>query len=103
MLLWCDNCGSHKTSCVVDVIRETNIDVAFLPPNMTSELQVLVLVVNGPSKAHIRAIRANRLYAAFQVYKIARNEDQKLPPSERLNLDFNPPKPTMTEGIQDLL
>jgi DDE superfamily endonuclease len=103
MLLWCDNCGSHKTACVRDVIRETNIDVAFLPPNMTSELQVLDLVVNGPLKAHIRTIRANRLYAAFQEYKLARNADQKLPPSERLNLDFNPPKPTMIEGIKDLL
>jgi hypothetical protein len=90
MLLWCDNCGSHKTSCVRDVIRETNLDVAFLPPNMTSELQVLDLIVNGPLKAHIRTIRA-------------RNEDQKLPLSGRLNLDFNPPKPTVTEGIQDLL
>jgi DDE superfamily endonuclease len=68
MLLWCGNCGSHKTSCVRDIIRETSIDVAFLPPNMTSELQVLDLVVNGPLKAHIRTIRANRLYAAFQVY-----------------------------------
>jgi DDE superfamily endonuclease len=100
MLLWCDNCGSHKTSCVRDVIRETYLDVAFLPPNMAFELQVLDLVVNGPLKAHIRTIR---VYAAFKVYKIARNEDQKLPLSGRLNLDFNPPKPTMTEGIQDLL
>ena len=103
MLLWCDNCGSHQTACVKDVIQERNIDVAFLPPNMTSELQVLDLVVNGPLKAHIRTIRANRLYKAFQEYKIARAEDLKLPLSERLNLDFNPPKPTMTEGITDLL
>jgi DDE superfamily endonuclease len=103
MLLWCDNCGSHKTACVRDVIRETNIDVAFLPPNMTSELQVLDLVVNGPLKAHIRTIRANRLYEAFQQYKLARAEDQKLEQSVRLNLDFNPPKPTMLEGIKDLI
>jgi DDE superfamily endonuclease len=103
MLLWCDNCGSHKTACVRDVIKQTNIDVAFLPPNMASELQVLDLVVNGPLKAHIRTIRANRLYAAFQQYKIARAEDQKLEQSVRLNLDFNPPKPTMLEGIKDLI
>ena len=103
MLLWCDNCGSHKTACVRDVIQETNIDVAFLPPNMTSELQVLDLVVNGPLKAHIRTIRAHRLYIAFQEYKILRAQEQMLPSSERLHLDFNPPKPTMTEGIQDLL
>jgi hypothetical protein len=74
MLLWCDNCGSHKTSIVRDAIKEVDIDVAFLPPNMTSELQVLDLVVNGPLKAHIRTKRANRLYDAFQVYKVARAE-----------------------------
>ena len=32
LMIWCDNCGSHKTSSVKDVIAETNIDVAFLPP-----------------------------------------------------------------------
>ena len=47
MLLWYDNCGSHKTSVVKDVIEEIGIDVAFLPPNMTSELQVLDLDVNS--------------------------------------------------------
>ena len=39
LLLWYDNCGSHKTSIVKDVIEQVDIDVAFLPPNMTSELQ----------------------------------------------------------------
>ena len=103
MLLWCDNCGSHKTSIVRDVIKEVEIDVAFLPPNMTSELQVLDLVVNGPLKAHIRTKRANRLYEAFQVYKSARTENNKIEKSLRRNLDFDPPKPTITEGILDLI
>ncbi len=103
LLLWCDNCGSHKTSCVRDIIEEVCIDVAFLPPNMTSELQVLDLVVNGPLKAHIRTKRANRLYNAFQTYKEARVENSKLEKSLRQNLDFDPPRPTMTEGILDLI
>ena len=103
LLLWCDNCGSHKTSIVKDVIEQVGIDVAFLPPNMTSELQVLDLVVNGPLKAHIRTKRANRLYNAFQVYKEERAEDSKLEKSLRKSLEFDPPKPTMTEGILDLL
>ena len=103
MLLWCDNCGSHKTSIVRDTIKEVDIDVAFLPPNMTSELQVLDLVVNWPLKAHTRTKRANRLYDAFQVYKVARTENNKIEKSIRQNLDFDPPKPTMTEGILDLI
>ena len=103
MLLWCDNCGSHKTSSVRDVIEEIGIDVAFLPRNMTGELQVLDLVVNGPLKAHIRNNRANRLYSNFQKYRVDRAADSLLPVSERQNVGFNPPKPTQVEGMKDLI
>ena len=30
MIIWCDNCGSHKTTSVKDVIREIGVDVVFL-------------------------------------------------------------------------
>ena len=103
MLLWCDNCGSHKTSSVRDVMEEIGIDVAFLPRNMTGELQVLDLVVNGPLKAHIRNNRANRLYSHFQKYRVGRAADSQLPVSERQNVGFNPPKPTQVEGMKDLI
>ena len=86
-----------------DAIKEVDIDVAFLPPNMTAELQVLDSVVNGPLKAHIRTKRANRLYDAFQVYKVARTENNKIEKFVRQNLDFDPPNPPMTEGILDLI
>ena len=58
ILIWCDNCGSHKTSSVIEVISEFGAVVCFLPKNMTGELQVLDLVVNSPLKSHIRTIRA---------------------------------------------
>jgi DDE superfamily endonuclease len=103
MLLWQDNCGSHHTASVSDVIRETEIDVAFLPPNMTSELQVLDLVVNGPIKSHIKNKRAIRLYDSFQKYKIDGNADMILPATERKNPVYSPPKPSMIEGILDLI
>lgn len=103
MLIWCDNCGSHKTTSVTDVIREVGVDVCFLPKNMTGELQVLDLVVNGPLKAHIRTVRANRLYKSFQDYKIIRANDHLLPKALRRNPEFEPPKPTMIEGITDLI
>ena len=38
MLLWNDNCSSHKTTLVLDIISAIGIDVAYLPRNMTSEL-----------------------------------------------------------------
>ena len=103
MLLWCDNCGTHKTSSVRDIILETEIDVAFLPPNMTSELQVLDLVVNGPIKSHIKNKRAERLYESFQIYNAGREADMSLLSDQRKNPDFVPPKPLMTEGMQDLI
>ena len=95
MLIWCDNCGSHLTQAVKTVITECDVDVAFLPKNMTAELQVLDLVVNGPLKAHIRNKRAMRLYNSFQEYKINRQNDSRLV--------FTAPKPSMTEGIRDLV
>ena len=96
ILIWCDNCGSHKTSSVSDVINEIGADVCFLPKNMTGELQVLDLVVNGPLKAHIRTIRANRLYGSFQEYKMNRT-------NKNISTKFEPPKPTMIEAIKDLI
>ena len=63
---------------------------------MTGELQVLDLVVNGPLKAHIRTIRANRLYESFQEYKMNRT-------NKNISTKFEPPKPTMIEGIKDLI
>ena len=102
MLLWCDNCGSHKTSCVYETIEEIGVDIAFLPKNMTGELQVLDLVVNGPLKAHIRKNRANALYTSFQEYKARREENNKLPVIQRKSLEFEPPKPTQIRGMLDI-
>ena len=64
------------------------MDIAFLPKNMTGELQVLDLVVNGPLKAHIRKNRANALYSSFQEYKASREENNKLPVMQRKSMEF---------------
>lgn len=103
LMIWCDNCGSHKTSSVKSVIAETMVDVAFLPPNMTGELQVLDLVVNGPIKAHIKNKRAMRLYESFQEFKRERLADMEFPLDQRRNVQFSPTKPTMLEGMKDLI
>ena len=103
LMIWCDDCGSHKTSSVKDVIAETDIDVAFLPPNMTAELQVLELVMNGPIKAHIKNKRAIRLYDSFQIFKMEKLAEMELPLEQQKTKDFTPPKPTMLQGIRDLI
>ena len=100
MLIWCDNCGRHKTTGVMDITAGIGVDV---PKNMTGELQVLDLVVNGPLKAHTQTHRANRLYNSLQDCKAERINDSKLPAGQPKNLAFNLPKPIMLEGIQDLI
>ena len=102
LLIWFDNCGCHKTQTVEDVIIGLQVHVACLPPNMTGVLQVLDLVVNGPLKAHSRKLRGSRIVACFQEYaKLYEFESQKNP-NERQILKFNPPKPCMLQGIDDL-
>lgn len=102
MLTWNDNCGSHRTASVRDVGRDIGIDVAYLPRYMTSELQVVDLVVNGRLKAHIRTNRANRLYKSFQAFKREKAENENLPMAQTIDAEFNPPKPTQLEGTNDL-
>lgn len=96
VFLWVDNCGSHKTELVRNYVDRNEIDVSYLPPNMTSELQVLDLVVNGPLKAHIRQLRAKRIVAALREYLKDKNENG-------IENEFEVPKPELIEGICDLI
>ena len=101
-MIWFDNCGCHKTAVVDDVILNLNVHVACLPPNMTGVLQVLDLVVNGPLKAHCRKLRGSRIVAYFQEYaKLYALESQKNLDDRKI-LKFEPPKPSMLQGINDL-
>ena len=102
LLIWFDNCGCHKTAIVDSIINGLQIHVACLPPNMTGELQVLDLVVNGPLKAHSRKLRGSRIVACFQKFAELYKLESLKPPAEREMLEFEPPKPDMYEGIQDL-
>ena len=102
LLIWFDNCGCHKTAAVDKVISELDVQIACLPPNMTGVLQVLDLVVNGPLKAHTRNLRGARIVESFQKFKIAYEEELAKDVRERTIPVFQPPKPNMLQGIQDL-
>ena len=67
-MIWFDNFGYHKTTTVDDVISELGVQRACLPPNMTGDLQVLDLVVNGPLKAHTRNLRGAKIVESFQSF-----------------------------------
>lgn len=102
LLIWFDNCGCHKTALVDDVINSLQIHVACLPPNMTGILQVLDLVVNGPLKAHSRKLRGSRSVACFQEFALRYEVETHKRPEDRILHVFEPPKPSMLQGITDL-
>jgi hypothetical protein len=95
-----DNCGCHHVREVKEAFVEAGWELMFLPPNMTGELQVMDLVVNGPVKQHMRKRRIESSLKYFESYKmsafkaLARNED---PPK------FCAPVPKMRDGIAALM
>ena len=102
MLLWSDNCGPHKTQAIKELFEALGIHTAWLPPNMTSLLQVLDLVVNGPVKAHVRKLRAQRIVEYFSGFQAKYLEEIKKPELERVRLKFKPPNPSYQQAIRDL-
>lgn len=94
-LVW-DNCKAHLVKSVLDVFTEAGIHVFALPPNMTDLLQPVDIVPNGPLKARIRSKRAFSLYNYFQDWREIAESAQK---SGSVLPLFDPPSPTMGEGI----
>lgn len=94
-LIW-DNCAAHPVKSVLDVFEEAGISVFTLPPNMTDILQPVDIVPNGPIKTRMRRARALALYSYFQDWRAiaqdAETEHRALPV-------FDPPAPTLGEGI----
>ena len=70
---------------------------------MTYLLQVLDLVVNGPIKAHIRTMRARRIYDYMQTFRQDFNAELRKPFEDRIMPKWKPPKPELSQCIQDLL
>ena len=102
LLIWFDNCGCHKTSIVQRYIEDSDIGVAYLPPNMTAVLQVLDLVVNGPLKSHVRQLRAKRIVRSFKEFLVLHRKNLEKIETERENLTFTPPVPKQIQAIVDL-
>lgn len=100
-LIW-DNCGSHNSDAVQEVFRLWGIKLLNLPPKMTDQLQVMDLVVNAPLKAGIRRDRIQNMFTYFQTWKFERLQDQLLPADQQKRPPFNPPKPTLRDGLLSL-
>ena len=95
-LVW-GSCGPHTVQTVKDVFAEWGIDVAQLPVRMTSLLQIMDLVVNGPVKAAVRDARCQQLVGHLRAFLAARKLEDDKPVAERVYAPFSPPpKPTQT-------
>lgn len=69
MIMWMDNCGSHKTDAIRQLFEFFGIYNPFYPRNMTAILQVLDLIVNGPIKTLTRHSNAKAHYESFKSFK----------------------------------
>jgi hypothetical protein len=87
LMVW-DNCPSHCVPEVIAVFKKINVEVDFLPKNMTDKLQPMDLAVNAALKARMRKLRGEHLYQQVQKY----NES-------RTSADFIPSPPTITDGL----
>jgi len=101
ILVW-DSCGPHKVAAVKAVFDEWGIAIEALPVNMTDQLQVMDLVVNGPLKAHMRSFRCASLFAYFQSWKLKWLQELLKPVGTRVMPAFLPPKPVLIDGLNML-
>ena len=104
MFIWGDNCAIHKHQAVIDSFKLYGILTPLLPENATSKMQVLDLHWNGPVKRNIRRRRVIKIANYFKTFKKEYLlESKKVGQRDKTKLKFLPPRPTMTEGIQDLI
>ena len=68
------------------------------PPNMTSILQPLDLVVNGPIKKYIKAKRTEAYVTAFRKFKI-----DWIKPNSDQNAVFKAPNPKLPETLRHVI
>ena len=101
LIVW-DNCGPHNVEEVKAVFEKHNIATESLPLNMTDQLQVMDLVVNGPLKAAIRRARCSALFEYLQQFKVKWLQEQIKPVAERSMPKYDPPKPKLLDGLQAL-
>ena len=102
MLIW-DNCGSHTVPALDAVFSEHNVHVRQLPPRMTSVLQVMDLMVNGPVKAAIRKARCVDLMDYLRQWKAERAAELAKPEDQRRLPAFSPSKPTLNRGLDTVM
>lgn len=101
-LLVMDNCGPHGVLAVQEAFAAQDIAVEHLPPNLTGQLQVMDLVVNGPLKAAIRRERCKALHTNFLAWKAEWAMELVKLAADRRMPSFRSPKPSIADGLRTL-
>ena len=94
--IWMDNFSVHNNADVKSFLESVGVITAFYPPNMTSELQILDLVVNKLLKQAMRRWRDREIADYFTTFKmmLLSNKD-KWSRHKLLTEKMNPPKPLL--------
>jgi hypothetical protein len=87
LMVW-DNCPTHCVDEVIEFFNKINVEVAFLPKNMTDKLQPMDLAVNGALKARMRKDRGVHLWKQVQKHN-----------AETPSQDFQPRPPKISDGM----
>mmetsp|Transcript_25809 Transcript_25809/g.43322 ORF Transcript_25809/g.43322 Transcript_25809/m.43322 type:complete len:390 (+) Transcript_25809:765-1934(+) len=99
-LMVADNCGCHKTKEVLEEFIAAGWLIEFFPPNMTSKLQPMDLVVNAPCKSAMRRRRVEIILEYFGRYK---DEYAVCSIAGRDPPKYSPPAPALIDGIVQML
>ena len=101
-VVW-DNFRAHTTDEVKSRLLELCIRQGTLPPNMTSELQPMDLIVNFTLKSEVRKRRASILFDEFCEWAVERSAAKRRGAKIEDLSAFDPPAPTVQSGIQTIL
>ena len=101
LLVW-DNCPSHHVKTVTGSFQSSNIELGFLPPNMTDILQVMDLVVNATLKSGLRRRHCDILYQSFQTWQTETSKKLRKDKSYKIE-QFLPPKVSLVDGLNAVI
>ena len=95
-----DNVATHHAKEVEKAYERAGWLLNFFPPNMTRELQVMDLVVNGPIKKRLRKFRIDNMLSYMESFRAqffqATYQHQMIP-------KFAPPTPKYQDTVLQML
>jgi DDE superfamily endonuclease len=101
VIVW-DNVSSHANQYLKEQFELSGVILGFLPKYMTSLLQVIDIIINGPLKSDQRHQRAAKVFTYVDNYTDEFNEAE-LSGNEKSLPEYDPSPISLTEGIVSLM